>query len=473
LQVSVPRVLVAGLRGGGGKTLLSLGLAASFRSRGLVVAPFKKGPDYIDASWLSHAAGNPCRNLDLFLFSPQVASASFRTTTQEADLAIIEGNRGLFDGMDPEGTFSSAELAKLLACPVLLAVDATKTTRTAAALVLGCQTMDPEVRLAGVVLNRVAGRRHETVLRSAIERTCGLPVLGAIPKLPDDLFPERHLGLVPPQETEELEGPISGARRVAEEFLDLDAIFALARAAPPLPGTTPPEAGPRARTEVKVRIGVFRDAAFQFYYPENLEQLVEAGGELVQISPLEDRCLPEVDALYLGGGFPETLAPGLSRNQSFMASVRVAAEAGLPIYAECGGAVYLGESLDYGGQRYPLVGALPVTYGFQSKPRGHGYSELEVVGGNPFFPRGRRIRGHEFHYTYMLSPGAEELEFAFQVHRGYGFDGIHDGLRRWQVLASYTHVHGLGVPEWALSMVDAAARFRSGLSVEQDSSDLT
>jgi len=333
--------------------------------------------------------------------------------------------------------------------------------------------MDPEVPLAGVVLNRVAGRRHDTVLRSATESTCGLPVLGAIPKLPDDLFPERHLGLVPPQETGEVEGPISGVRRVAEEFLDLDAILALARAAPPVPGKPAPETGAEVRTEPRARIGVFRDAAFQFYYPENLEQLVVAGGELVQISPLEDRCLPQVDALYMGGGFPETLAPGLSRNQSFMASVREAAEAGLPIYAECGGAVYLGEALHYEGQRYPLVGVLPVTYGFQSKPRGHGYTELETVGGNPFFPEGRRIRGHEFHYTYMLSPGADELEFAFQVHRGYGFDGTHDGLRRWQVLASYTHLHALGVPEWASSMVDAAVRFRSGPAAEHGSSDLT
>ncbi|TFH67022.1 MAG: hypothetical protein E4G90_00510, partial [Gemmatimonadales bacterium] len=202
LQASVPRLLVAGLRGGGGKTLLSLGLAASFRSRGLVVAPFKKGPDYIDAAWLTRAAGRPCRNLDLFLFSPDVAKQSFLDASYGADVALIEGNRGLYDGMDPEGSYSSAELAKLLKAPVLLCIDVTKTTRTAAALILGLQTLDPEVPLAGVVLNRVAGERHESVLRETIEGICGIPVLGAIPRLPDDLFPERHLGLVPPQETD-------------------------------------------------------------------------------------------------------------------------------------------------------------------------------------------------------------------------------------------------------------------------------
>ncbi len=213
MQVSVPRLLVAGLRGGGGKTLISLGLAASCRTRGMVVAPFKKGPDYIDAAWLTRAAGRPCRNLDLFLFSPSVAIQSFLEATRDADMALIEGNRGLFDGMDPEGSYSSAELAKLLKAPVLLAVDVTKTTRTAAAQVLGCQTLDPEVPLAGVVLNRVAGARHESVLRQSIEGICGIPVLGAIPRLPEDLFPERHLGLVPPQETEEVEIPWSGSGR--------------------------------------------------------------------------------------------------------------------------------------------------------------------------------------------------------------------------------------------------------------------
>ncbi len=469
MQVSVPRLLVAGLRGGGGKTLLSLGLAASFRSRGHVVAPFKKGPDYIDAAWLTRAAARPCRNLDLFLFSPSVAYRSFQEASIGADVALIEGNRGLYDGMDPEGSYSSAELAKLLKTPVLLSVDVTKTTRTAAALILGCQTLDPEVPLAGVVLNRVAGERHESVLRETIEGICGIPVLGAIPRLQEDLFPERHLGLVPPQETDEAEGPLARVQEVAEKYLDLDGILALARNAPAASnnhdnGPVEVEGGGidlQAKTGTQVRIGVFRDAAFQFYYPENLEHLVQAGGELVEISPLSDSSLPEVDALYLGGGFPETLAPELSRNVPFMESLREKAENGLPIYAECGGAVYLGETLHFEGETFPLVGVLPVTYGFQAKPRGHGYTVLETIGENPFFPVGQTLRGHEFHYTYMLSPEAEDLEFAFRVHRGYGYDGKHDGLCRRNVLASYSHVHSLGTVDWAPALVRAAVRFKS------------
>ncbi len=477
MRLSVPRLLVAGLRGGSGKTLLSLGLAASFRSRGHTIAPFKKGPDYIDASWLGRAAGRPCRNLDLFLFPPPVALRSFAHGASGAGLAIIEGNRGLFDGMDAEGTFSSAELAKLLKAPVLLSVDVTKTTRTAAAMVRGCQVMDPGVSLAGVVLNRVAGGRHESVLRQAIEGICGVPVLGAIPKLPEDLFPERHLGLVPPQETAEVGGPLARIAEVAHRYLDLDGILTAARKAGSLDvpsgkedlsgrgiesrqGASIPQGADRGSLEgTRPRVGVFVDAAFQFYYPENLEALEAAGGQVVDISPLEDPVLPPVDALYLGGGFPETLAPGLSANTSFLASVREAAEKGLPIYAECGGAVYLGRRLHYDGGVFEMAGVLPVEYGFQSRPRGHGYTILEVVRKNPFYPVGETVRGHEFHYTFMRPEETDEQAFAFQLHRGYGFDGRHDGLVRGNVLASYTHVHALGMPEWAPSLVGAAMRF--------------
>ena len=466
MQVSVPRLLVAGLRGGGGKTLLSLGLAASFRFRGLTVAPFKKGPDYIDASWLTRAAQRPCRNLDLFLFSSSAAIKSFLKASERTDLAIIEGNRGLYDGMDAEGTFSSGELAKLLRAPVILSVDVTKTTRTAAAQVLGCQTLDPEVPLAGIVLSRVAGARHERVLRESMEGICGVPVVGAIPKLPEDIFPERHLGLVPPQETDEVDGPLARVREVAEKYLDLDAILDLAKAAGPVAFPDEARESPPTRLESPTaRIGVFKDAAFQFYYPENLEGLKAAGGEIVEISPIEDEELPRVDALYLGGGFPETMAPELSRNTSFMASLREAAEGGLPIYAECGGAVYLGETLEYGGETFSLVGVLPVKYGFQKKPRGHGYTVLEVVEENPFYPVGQRVRGHEFHYTYMESPETTDLSFVFKVHRGQGFGGGNDGVRVGNTVAAYTHVHALGVPGWASDLVKAAVRFKSRGSI--------
>jgi cobyrinic acid a,c-diamide synthase len=470
-------LLVAGLRGGGGKTLLSLGLATGWRKKDVIVAPFKKGPDYIDASWLSLAAGRPCRNLDLYFHSPDVVLRSFHDGSRGAHVALVEGNRGLFDGMDAQGSFSSAELAKLLEAPVLLSVDATKTTRTAAALVLGCLTLDPEARIGGVVLNRTAGSRHETVLRQSVEGVCGVPVLGCIPRLQDNPFPERHLGLVPPQETEDTADPLARVVDVAERYLDLEAILDLARTAEPLEVPDAPQLQAREGKEARggreaapplssppARIGVFQDAAFQFYYPENLEALQGAGGELVPISPLQDEGLPPVDALYLGGGFPETLAVGLSENVSFMASVREAAAGGLPVYAECGGAIYLGRRLHFQGETYQLAGVLPVDFAFQAKPKGHGYTLLETVGENPFFPVGEVLKGHEFHYSYMVPEEGNDLPFAFLVRRGFGFEGTRDGLVYRNVLASYTHLHALGTAAWAPSLVRSALRHRMGRS---------
>ena len=454
--MSTPRILIAGLRGGSGKTLVSLGLAAAWRKQGYRVAPFKKGPDYIDAAWLSRAADRPCRNLDLFLMSAQAVVSSFGAATADADVAVIEGNRGLFDGMDAAGTYSTAELAKLLQAPVVLTIDCTKSTRTVAALVLGGQQLDARVPIRGVILNQTASARHESVVREAIQGVCGLPVLGAIRRVTEQLFPERHLGLIPPQEHGEESAAIQRVAAVAEQYLDLDAIRALAELAPPLEvdglNTTAP-AGPKPPV---VRIGVFRDAAFQFYYPENLEALTREGATLIEISPLRDAALPDVDALYIGGGFPETLAPALTANQSFRDSVRRSAQQGLPIYAECGGAVFLGEKLAFEQKEYAMAGVLPADFAFQAKPRGHGYAVLETVADNPFFAIGERIRGHEFHYTYMQPSGAKDLSFAFRVDRGYGFDGERDGLCYRNVLATYTHVHALGTEVWAPSLVRAA-----------------
>lgn len=450
---------MAGLRGGDGKTLLSVGLASVFRERGFRVAPFKKGPDYIDAAWLSLAAGHPCRNLDLFLCSAEAVRASFGRAAATADVAVVEGNRGLFDGVDPQGSYSSAALAKVLGIPVLLVLDATKATRTLAAQVLGCQALDPEVPLRGVILNRTAGARHERVIRQAVEAASGLPVLGAVPRLDEDPFPERHLGLVPPQETGDPGHPVRRAGELAARFLDLEAILALARkestawaVEASLPPTPPRAAGPR--------IGFFRDAAFQFYYPDNLEALERAGGSLVAISALEAETLPEVDALYLGGGFPETLALELSRNTRFLAAVREAAGAGLPIYAECGGALYLGRSLRFQGRSFAMAGVLPVEFEFAPKPRGHGYTVVEVVGTNPFFPTGLLIKGHEFHYSWAVPGEGEDCAYALRVRKGVGFGGGWDGLVQGNVLACYTHVHALGTPEWAPALVEAARRFR-------------
>ncbi len=459
--MDIPRILIAGVRGGSGKTLISLALLATWRQQGHRVAPFKKGPDYIDAAWLSLAAGRSCRNLDLFLMSPHAVLDSFASSAAQSDVAVIEGNRGLYDGVDAQGSYSTAELAKLLGTPVVLSVDCTKATRTVAAVVLGCQRLDPQVPLRGVILNQTAGPRHESVLREAVESVCGLPVVGVIPKIAEPLFPERHLGLVPPQEHGGLDAAIERAVDVAAQHLDLKALHDLARSAPALePQQERPATGERQETEL-ARIGVFRDAAFQFYYPDNLEALEREGARLIEVSPIHDATLPAVDALYIGGGFPETLALSLSNNRPFRDSLRRAIEAGLPVYAECGGTVYLGEKLLFEGKEYPMVGALPVVFAFRAKPQGHGYTVLEVAAENPFYAAGETVRGHEFHYTYMQS-SAKDLRFAFRVRRGFGFDGESDGLCHRNVLACYTHVHALGTETWAPALVRAATRFSAG-----------
>jgi len=459
--MAAPRLLVAGLSGGGGKTLVSVGLVSAWRRQGRVVAPFKKGPDYIDASWLSAAAGRPCRNLDLFLMSRDAVVASFMRAAAGADVSVVEGNRGLYDGADARGTFSSAELAKLLRIPVVLVVDSQKATRTVAAVVLGCQRLDSAVDIRGVVLNRTAGPRHESVLRDAVESECGVPVVGALPRIDDALFPERHLGLVPPQEHGGVGGAVAEAADRVALYLDVDLLWAIATAAPKVGVPTLQEPAVEEPKPRACRVGVFRDAAFQFYYAENLEALEREGAELVEISPLRDPALPDVDALYIGGGFPETLASPLADNRAFRESVRRAVEEGMPVYAECGGAVYLGEKLVLDDGVYPMTGAVPAVFGMGERPQGHGYAVVEAVKPNPFYGVGERIRGHEFHYTLARSVIAENISFAFRVHRGYGFDGRRDGLCYKNVLAAYTHVHALGTGRWAPAVVRVAREHRA------------
>jgi len=457
----LPRLVVAAMRGGAGKTTLSVGMAAAWKRRGKNVAPFKKGPDYIDAAWLSLAAERACRNLDLFLMDQAKVLQSFGGKAQPADVAIVEGNRGLYDGTDAEGHYSTAELAKLLKAPVILVVDGSKITRTAAALVLGCLHLDRQVDIRGVVLNRIAGPRHEKILRQTISEICQLPVLGAVPRL--DHFPilERHLGLIPPQEHAWVEKALDESARLAENFLDLDGIWTIARMACPFPEV------PEGRSEFSTMpsegnepvIGVMKDSAFQFYYPENLDALKGRGARIREVSALGQTEFSPVDALYIGGGFPETHAEYLAENRPFRDSLRREIENGLPVYAECGGFMFLGERLAIGSREYPMAGALPVSFAMEKRPQGHGYTEVEVEGENPFFPVGSRFRGHEFHYSRIVAL-RENAHFAFRMKRGVGIDGKRDGLCRKNVMASYTHLHSLATPEWAEALVRKARGFR-------------
>ena len=454
---SCPRLLLTALRGGAGKTTLTLGLLAAWRAQGRNVVPFKKGPDYIDPAWHSLAAGSPSHNLDPFLMEGDQIVALVTRHAEAADALLIEGNRGLFDGLDAQGTYSTAELAKLLSVPVVLVVDCTMTTRTAAALVLGCQHFDPQVKLAGVILNQVARPRHEDILRNSIEHYCQVPVLGAVPRLKCAVFPERHMGLVPPPEHRAAVRAVAAAQDIAERYLDLPGLWQAALEAPPLPQarrTLYPSADPQPQ----VHIGILRDAAFQFYYPENLEALEQAGARLVFINALADPELPpDLDALYIGGGFPETSAAALARNDTFRASVLAAAQQDLPIYAECGGLMYLGQAIQtLQGESHPMVGLLPYNFIMGKGPQGHGYTALEVDRENPYFKPGTRLKGHEFHYSRLEPEPGPDANLVFRMTRGAGVCGHRDGFVYRNVLATYTHLHALGSPDWAPALVRQA-----------------
>ncbi len=463
MTLNSPRVVVAGLSGDSGKTLVALGLTAALHDGGTDVRPFKKGPDYIDAAWLTFAARTDCYNLDTFLFGNERCLSSFGGNSLGGGFSVVEGNRGLHDGMNSEGTHSTAALANLLKAPVLLVVDATKSTRTLAALVLGCQTLDPNLRFAGVVLNRVGGKRHRAVATEAIETICKIPVLGAIPKLHDSRFvPGRHLGLVPVHESGDAREVRHFAAETVAKYLDIHRVMERAgELSEPLDfDPLRPDAPMQADG---LKIGVVRDGAFNFYYPDNLRALRESGAELVEIDTLSDERLPEpLHALYIGGGFPETHAAMLSGNASLRFEIREAARDGLPIYAECGGLMYLCRSVEWCGETHKMCGVFPYEIRVDDKPKGHGYSELEVTDENPFFNPKETLRGHEFHYSAIDVLSTPIGRTAFQVHRGSGVGEHRDGLMTGNVLASYTHMHALATPGWATGLVKAAQARRRG-----------
>ncbi len=446
-----PRIIIAALKGGSGKTILSLGLTSAWKGMGHRVAAFKKGPDFIDSGWLSFAAGRPCYNLDPFLMNPGQIVTSLLQNSAGADISVIEGNRGLFDGLDLDGCCSTGELGRIIRSPVILIVDVTMATRTVAALVMGCQKFDPDLRISGVILNRVAGPRQESLTRNAVEQYCGIPVVGAVPKLKQNIFPERHMGLVPHLETDYAEKAVAWARGVAEKHLDLKTLWNLAHEAPSLddPPVAAKKEGAPGKPEQPARIGVIRDKSFWFYYPENLDEIKRLGALLIEINSLEDRELPPIDALYIGGGFPETQAQALADNAPFRASLKQRIEEGLPVYAECGGLMYLGKALVVEGNEFPMVGALPLSLILEKKPQGHGYTILEVTDRNPYYPVGEVLKGHEFHYSKAVLHPSDDTRTVFKVLRGEGIDGQKDGLCRKNVLATYTHIHAGGNPEWA------------------------
>jgi cobyrinic acid a,c-diamide synthase len=457
-----PRITIAALKGGSGKTVLSLGLTSSWIKKGLNVAPFKKGPDFIDSGWLSFAAHRTCYNLDPFLMTREQIIDSFVVRSTDADISVIEGNRGLFDGLDLEGCCSTAELARMLQSPVVLIVDVTMVTRTVAALIMGCRQFDPDLKIAGIILNKVAGPRQESLVKACVEQYCSIPVVGAVPKLKENFFPERHMGLIPQQERQFAGKAVEWASKVVEENLDLDTLLKLARGADPI-GAPAHDGQARkspAPAPLSPRIGVVRDHAFWFYYPENLEQLKHLGATLVDLDSINEQNIPDLDAIYIGGGFPEIQAQALADNKLFKQTLKQRIETGLPVYAECGGLMYLGDHLIVDGKAYPMVGALPVSFVLEKKPQGHGYTVLETLRKNPYYEVGETVRGHEFHYSKAVLQNPEKIKAVFKVLRGSGLDNERDGLCRKNLLGLYTHVHAGGNRLWASALFRQADLFR-------------
>ncbi len=448
-------LLVSAAHKSSGKTMVCIGICAALRARGEVVQPFKKGPDYIDPLWLTLAAGRPCYSLDSYLMGDAEILDEIARRCEGADFGLIEGNKGLYDGLDLDGSNSNAALAGLLGAPVVLVLDARGMTRGIAPLILGYQAFDRGIEIAGVILNRLGGARHEAKLCAVIEHYTDVPVLGAIQHDERMTIPERHLGLVPSSEAPTAAQHVAQIAACVASHVDLDRLVSIARRARPLPAPAPAPAS-AARSLPSARIGIARDASFGFYYPGDLEALCAAGAQLVFFDALRDGHLPPVDGLFIGGGFPEMHMDALAANACLRADLRAAIEAGLPAYAECGGLMYLARGIEWEGRRAEMVGAIPADIAMHARPVGRGYVHLRETGrglwSRPPEKRSKPILAHEFHYSSVQNL-PRDLEFAYEVERGHGVDGQRDGIIHRNVLASYSHLRDVADNRWTARFV--------------------
>ena len=450
MQPSLSGLFVSAPRKSSGKTTLTIGISAALIEQGIKLRVFKKGPDYIDPMWHQAVTGFPCYNIDPFWMSPEMCETIFATHSREVDFSLVEGNHGLHDGLDLEGSNSGAYLAKLLGLPVILVVDGSGMNRGVAAIVLGHQKLDPELNIGGVILNHIGTARQRDKQVAAIEHYCDIPVLGAIPKTTDVQIKERHLGLTTIHETELVSEVVSAAAKAVKENCDLDRIKAIAG------NICPSGAIEKEIIEVvppKVKIGVARDKSFCFYYQQNFDALLKSGAELLFFDTLSDKSLPDVDGLYIGGGFPESFLSELESNHPLRRELKSAVESGMPVYAECGGLMYLTRSITRDGQTCEMVGALPADVQFQKKPVGKGYIEIRTIPEKGWFQTKRSLRGHEFHYSRLVNIGSE-IEYTFEMERGMGVDGKNDGIVYKNTIAAYSHIHSGVVPEWSEQFVD-------------------
>lgn len=458
------RLFISAAHKSSGKTTVSIGLCAALRARGEVVQPFKKGPDYIDPLWLGLAAGRPCFNLDPYLSGPEEIQIAIARRMHGASIALVEGNKGLYDGLDLDGSNSNAALAVTIDAPVVLVIDSRGMTRGIAPLILGYQAFDRKVRIAGVILNQLGGSRHEAKLRSVIAHYTSVPVLGAVQRDERLTIAERHLGLVPSNEAHAASARVNEIAALVGAQVDLDRLLEIAREVRPgLATSAPPDCLPPPNDGSPVRLGFARDEAFGFYYPDDLEALHAAGAVLVPFDAVRDKRLPRIDGLFIGGGFPETHMDALAANSVLRAEIRAAIESEMPVYAECGGLMYLARSIEWKGRRAEMVGAIPADIVMHERPIGRGYVHLRDTGLSPW-PKcttaGTRVfRAHEFHYSSVenLPPG---MKFAYEVERGHGIDGSHDGIVHKNLLASFAHLRSVSGSPWAQRFVDFIRRCR-------------
>ncbi len=463
-DLKIPRLMIAGTHSGVGKTTITTAIMAVLAGEGYNVQPYKVGPDYIDPSYHTVATGNRCRNLDAWMLDEPAVYRIFTGSAAAADISVIEGVMGVFDGSSGSGEQgSSAHIAKLLKCPVILIVDVRSMARSAAAMVLGYKSFDPDLDVAGVILNRIGSDRHLRLVTEAIETYCDVPVVGYIRKNANLELPSRHLGLVPTVEGGALPDRVRALAGEVREGIDLERLLNIARSAEKL---APPEASRQTGgtgTGPRVRIGIAWDEAFSFYYQDGLETLEARGAELVPFSPMHDSALPQnLDGIYIGGGFPEIFLAELAANRGLMDRIREAGHAGMPVFAECGGLMYLSEAIvDFDGSRYPLVGLVPGRCIMEKNLVGMGYVEAESLDDNIIAPAGRKVRGHEFHYS-RIEPDNPDFRYAFKLNRNRYRDTVMDGYSGKNILASYVHLHFASDPDMAGRFISFCREYKSG-----------
>ena len=479
---NIPRVLISADRSSSGKTTISLGLMAALVSRGYKVQPFKVALDYIDPSYHTEITGRFCRNLDGYLMDENEILDVYTHACEvgdKADIVIIEGVRGLYEGFESLSDLgSTAQIAKILNCPVIFVINARSITRSSAALVNGYKNFDPDVEIAGVILNNIGSRRHAEKAKEAIEFYTGVSVIGIVPRDPSMQISMRHLGLIPALEGRrrfgdgDFEARLHGIEEIINKGIDIDSFLKIASSAKPLKSPENNVFSPVPNAGVsRPKIGIALDEAFNFYYRDNIDLLKLAGAEIVYFSPVRDAVLPEVDGLYIGGGYPELFAADLEANESMRQDIKKSSAGGMPIYAECGGLMYLTEKISTGApgkgtyhdvsmpeSTYSMVGALP-GHTIMGQTRVISYNIGTLTKDCPIGKKGNSFKGHEFHHS-EIKEIPEDAEFAITLSRGTGIKNNKDGLISGNTLGSYAHLHGVAYRELAGSLVEAARKFR-------------